>query len=666
MATYYVDFEHGADTNNGTTPTTPFKYPPSHTDASSNAAAASLAAGDSVLYANGTTWIGKKYLIDDVTGTKNNPLTFSNYEHPTYPSDDLPQINAVLTIANTGFTQIGSTDVWYVGYSNNMGGVILDAVPYLKGALSEGPAGDLTFNDNGGSSDTVVSASLNWTTEGFAIGDNVVFYNTSEPSANINDVAGTITNISTTSTTDDTLTFATGTLGGSSTGVDANAVTVAQIDSTYRFAQDDGGNDRLFLYSTADPSTIYTDIWNKTGYSDWYHAIKFTNCSYVVIKNLDIRWGGNESLSYSNEATDTANGLHIEGCQIRTMDLLNTHASHQIADIVIKNNIFDSLSTAQQNAEGLVYSDLLWWSGGSIDALVQGNTFIGSGHAAINLADLTTSYGYNENTVIEYNRFLQGNSVYGRAFGTNQKSARLLNLTFRNNFDNGNQANKLEGENTQIYNNLFSRVDPSSSATYGAWAAETSTTADVVINNIKIYNNTFIGGPSQFIRVSAYTGGTVGTITIKNNIFIHPSMNQATNVRHCFYYDDTATWTDPVVENNIFHMHSAESDVLYDLSTTTAHSLTSAETNFAWAGNTLVDPSLSIDYPTTGYGAPLLELEYDLNTGSPCIGAGTTPLSNKDYHGRQRKGPPDIGAIWFDAHEDSTVEPKPLASGGKR
>ena len=58
MTIYYVDYDNGADTNNGTAKATPFKNIPGSNLAADNAAAAGVrAAGNSVLLARGATWL---------------------------------------------------------------------------------------------------------------------------------------------------------------------------------------------------------------------------------------------------------------------------------------------------------------------------------------------------------------------------------------------------------------------------------------------------------------------------------------------------------------------------------------------------------------------------------------------------------------------------------
>ena len=63
---------------------------------------------------------------------------------------------------------------------------------------------------------------------------------------------------------------------------------------------------------------------------------------------------------------------------------------------------------------------------------------------------------------------------------------------------------------------------------------------------------------------------------------------------------------------------------------------------------------------------PQLDANYKPTFNSPCIGAGTTSLSNKDFYGANKvRFNTDIGAVWYDSHAGTTNK-KNLASGGNK
>jgi len=166
----------------------------------------------------------------------------------------------------------------------------------------------------------------------------------------------------------------------------------------------------------------------------------------------------------------------------------------------------------------------------------------------------------------------------------------------------------------------------------------------------KIYNNTFIqrSNTSPSINMDA---DDATSVEIYNNIF---DCNVAT---WCIDYGGgnasstgTVAADKTISGNNIFINPGYAS-----LFRVEATSYTDIEALQAAESQLEID-SLEAD--------PKLNSDYTLQTSSPCIGAGTAPLSEKDFNGKYRKAlSNDIGAKWFDAHEDSTVE-ELLASGG--
>jgi len=74
MASYYVDFDAGSDSNSGTSTGSPFKRCPGDPSATGTAASASLAAGDSVFFRAGVVYVGR--VILGASGSSGSPITF--------------------------------------------------------------------------------------------------------------------------------------------------------------------------------------------------------------------------------------------------------------------------------------------------------------------------------------------------------------------------------------------------------------------------------------------------------------------------------------------------------------------------------------------------------------------------------------------------------------
>lgn len=81
-ATYYVDFEAGADTNAGTSPQAPFKRAPGDPQATDTAKAVALSAGDTVILKGGVVYRGTIRL--DRSGQPGSPIVFDGNTAGTF------------------------------------------------------------------------------------------------------------------------------------------------------------------------------------------------------------------------------------------------------------------------------------------------------------------------------------------------------------------------------------------------------------------------------------------------------------------------------------------------------------------------------------------------------------------------------------------------------
>lgn len=85
MATYYIDFDTGNDSNNGTSTGTPWKHCPSDSNATGTASSTSLVAGDTALFKGGVS-----YVVGTITlswsGGSGNPITYDGNSAGTWGS----------------------------------------------------------------------------------------------------------------------------------------------------------------------------------------------------------------------------------------------------------------------------------------------------------------------------------------------------------------------------------------------------------------------------------------------------------------------------------------------------------------------------------------------------------------------------------------------------
>lgn len=74
MAIYYIDYDTGADTNNGTSTSTPWKHCPGDSNATSNAASTTPVAGDTINFKGGVRYEGQVSM--KASGTSGNVITY--------------------------------------------------------------------------------------------------------------------------------------------------------------------------------------------------------------------------------------------------------------------------------------------------------------------------------------------------------------------------------------------------------------------------------------------------------------------------------------------------------------------------------------------------------------------------------------------------------------
>ena len=149
-------------------------------------------------------------------------------------------------------------------------------------------------------------------------------------------------------------------------------------------------------------------------------------------------------------------------------------------------------------------------------------------------------------------------------------------------------------------------------------------------DDVKIFNNTIIG--SKNINSVNYPGVATShslntNVEFRNNIVVG-------------FYDN----------------------IKYNPATTTASNNCSYDSiHYNVISNTGTEITDETDSISTN---PLLNTDYSLMAASPCIGTGYSPIVETDIDGKYRTSSNnDMGAKWFDAVEDSTVE-LVLASGG--
>ncbi len=93
--TYYVDSNLGSDSNNGTSPSTPWK-----TIAHVQSVLTNFAPGDQILFARGDVW-SEELDLSNIHGSSSSPITFGNYGSGSLPVIDGGSTRANCILADT-------------------------------------------------------------------------------------------------------------------------------------------------------------------------------------------------------------------------------------------------------------------------------------------------------------------------------------------------------------------------------------------------------------------------------------------------------------------------------------------------------------------------------------------------------------------------------------
>jgi hypothetical protein len=118
-ATYYVDYVSGSDSNNGTSPSSPFKHCPGDSNATGNAATVynNLGAGDTIYFKKGVTYYGQ------VTAGKSG-------SEPDYGSNANVTAGGIFTSSGQNFqTTVQAGDIVYI-YHNSTTGAWINSVGF--------------------------------------------------------------------------------------------------------------------------------------------------------------------------------------------------------------------------------------------------------------------------------------------------------------------------------------------------------------------------------------------------------------------------------------------------------------------------------------------------------------------------------------------------------
>jgi hypothetical protein len=389
--------------------------------------------------------------------------------------------------------------------------------------------------------------------------------------------------------------------------------------------------DQLVIYSEDNPVTDYTEVFygGSTGpdASDGFRIVASTgNISNITVENIhfmhDFHGLKLYVNAYSGDNVIIRNNI-FEHCYTGVW-LYQDSPGYVTNCQVINNEFYECGNVSIRMGEGLP------------GLYIAGNKIYNTGGCE-GIGAIYGKAGKNVDTgaIIEYNLV---DGVYDtKSYWTGENHGYYLESESTNNIIRHNIAiNVAEagihvnaGEtNNLVYNNIVLN---------GSVGLSSNDAKPVNNTGVKFYNNTCVNVDTGMI-INRINTLDVGLLTVKNNIFLLNS-GSTSAINFNANADDVTGLVDEdynIAFNCTNYMTRAGSP--------------SGLQNSIGANSQIIDPKL--------------DSQYTLKTDSPCIGTGTATVSERDYSGRYRKSLTyDIGAKWFNAHEDSTINTL-LASGG--
>jgi len=567
--------------------------------------------------------------------------------------------------------------------NNITGGETLWLVPGKKVS----GAGEFTFNDNGASADTIVSSGTDFTAS-FKAGNVVRIKGTSEPSAGVNDTFVTVASVTST-----TLTLAAGggSLAGSSTGADAGNV---ELQACYN----NGNISKNFMTGATATNPAYIKGYNdgsgdnpiicgaNYGNEDqaggkWLIAPS-ADGGYFWFENIDWEGASNsEFIELGDENTtaadmDLASNVTIKNCNFRNVNKPGDNGTSAILidagnNINIINCTFDNIRSRTAGSDSVA----IRFATHTKNSLVQSCTFtdIGGDGIAVSIVDGDSDYDISNN-IIENCTFQISSPYQYRDYMGNVVTAPSYGDYCG---ENGIDA-KGGGSGNIIRNCIFKHFRKGTSTLDQTGGPGQALTFHEGASGYDIYNN-LIEDCTQGLTIGAPTAGDMEFYGSFHNNIIRHGNNNGTPLT----YDSgviigmTLGQTDNLeIYNNIFDLTDPATTTIFACGTSAQdiRAGTVIKNNIFMNGGNFTEGSGTIE-PTASNNCyynldeavplyltdasdieadPLLDDNYNLRPGSPCIGAGVKPLSSYDYSGKYLASSHyDIGAIWSDSYADT-------------
>lgn len=433
-------------------------------------------------------------------------------------------------------------------------------------------------------------------------------------------------------------------LDGVDSGMAANS---GAIDGTTYLWHWNTTDDKLFVYATEDPSTLYNSIKIANANNE---AFDVNGCSYVKFRNFRIH-GGKFAFWFHTTADESY--IEFDGLDIwygfygiycaKTAGGGGTANNITVknCDIDAKFNLISTAiaSTEQCSDDGvLVFNECNDWT-------IQDNTFGAWGHCMVNLNNFNAgaTQGVND-CIVENNTFDGSGGSYGCSIQVTGYEDKCTGNVVRYNIirDMSERIQFGGNDNEFYYNLIYDIVDTPTTnkadISQGIWVSIVG--VGKFCDGALVYNNVFYNTYNEGINIE---NGAANCL-IKNNIFM--KVDGGGNYGDACIYVKSDIGTGNVISNNCFYDADTSDTVNYQ---GTAETVAEAD-----AGRTEFSSNVGSDPAMTNPGSA----DFTLSITSPCLNAGTDVSLTTDYAGNSVLAIPDIGA-----YEHQGVEAAPGQNG---
>ncbi len=367
-------------------------------------------------------------------------------------------------------------------------------------------------------------------------------------------------------------------------------------------------------------------------------VFSFFSSEHVVIQNLSIRGGKDQSILLSN-----SNHFQIQGCRIGLDAHAGIVATSEYSDGEgsnfgrIEHCFFDS--GRRGNTGDLQSTDAVRLIDGASEWKIENNEFRAWAHSSVSIKQIETFEKNNSNFVVS-NLFDCRDIDYMRALDiSGGEGLASNNVFFGNLILKQSVSSHLHGDSNLAAYNIFSGIKTSTSSEQ-PWGIDfhiftnifgNPGRKDLVCHSNRLYNNLFYDFPNGtavvILNPKNEANNDVSDIEIRNNIMY--------NIGHALEVEEEA-YSIKITNNLVFNENS--------------------ESRVQWHGKEIMWQDFESRTGTNGYTIrdnlnvdPLfVDLEnedFELELGSMCIDMGWSHEISSDFQGSSINGSPDIGPL---------------------